>query len=145
MAAAALFEAYSASLGIDLGFQDFEAEVATLPGRYATPSGALLLARDGSREPAGCIALRPLASPGGCEVKRLYVTEAARGLGLGRSLIEAIIAEARRIGYREMRLDTLPHMHGAIALYRQAGFVAVSAYYDTPLAGTIFMGRSLLA
>ncbi|MBX6743420.1 MAG: GNAT family N-acetyltransferase [Acetobacteraceae bacterium] len=142
-AAARLFEAYAASLGVDLAFQGFAAELASLPGSYAPPAGELLLARDPDGEPLGCVALRPMPFEGCCEMKRLYVSPRGRGLGLGRALVEAIIGEAVRIGYREMRLDTLPFMAEAIALYRKTGFVPIEPYYDTPLAGTIFLGRRL--
>lgn len=138
-----LFEAYAASLGIDLAYQDFATELATMPGKYAPPSGELLLARGGQGSPLGCVALRPLAPDGCCEIKRLYVVPEGRGLGLGRALIEAILAAAVRIGNREVRLDTLPDMAQAIALYRKAGFEPIEAYYDTPVAGTRFLGRSL--
>jgi ribosomal protein S18 acetylase RimI-like enzyme len=144
-AAVRLFEAYAASLGIDLGFQDFTTELATLPGAYAPPAGELLLARDRHGKPLGCVGLRPLAPAGCCEMKRLYVAPCARGRGLGQALVAAIIAEALRIGYREMRLDTLPTMTEAIALYRKAGFVPIEPYYDTPVAGTVFLARSLVA
>lgn len=144
-ATAQLFNAYASALGIDLSFQDFAAELANLPGRYAAPAGALLLARDLPGEPLGCVGLRPMAGDGCCEMKRLYVSPRARGLGLGRALVDAIIAEAVRIGYQEMRLDTLPTMAEAIALYRKAGFMPIEPYYATPLAGTIFLGRSLAA
>jgi GNAT superfamily N-acetyltransferase len=138
-----LFEAYAASLGVDLAFQDFAAELASLPGKYAPPAGELLLARDSRGAPLGCVGLRPIAPDGCCEMKRLYVSPRGRGLGLGRALVEAVIGEAVRIGYREMRLDTLPFMAEAVALYRKIGFVPIEPYYDTPLAGTIFLGRSL--
>ena len=144
-AIARLFEAYASALGIDLGFQDFARELAELPGKYAAPAGALLLARDPRGEPLGCVALRPLAAPGCCEMKRLYVSPSARGLGLGRALVEAIVREGTRLGYREMRLDTLPTMTGALRLYREVGFVPIPAYYDTPLAGTVFLSRPLTA
>jgi len=139
-----LFRAYVASLGIDLAYQGFEQELATLPGKYAPPAGALLIAKNLEEEPVGCVALRPLSSEI-CEMKRLYVDPAGRGLGLGRALTEAIIAEAIRIGYREMRLDTLPTLTAAAELYRKTGFVPIPAYYDTPIEGTLFMALSLLS
>ena len=138
-----LFDAYASSLAVDLSYQGFAAERAGLPGAYAAPTGALLLARDTAGEPVGCVALRPMAPEGCCEMKRLYVSPRGRGLGLGRALVEAIVAEAVRLGYREMRLDSLPTMTAAIALYGRAGFVPIPAYYDTPVAGTVFMGRVL--
>jgi len=141
--AAGLFQAYAASLDVDLAYQDFAAELAALPGKYAPPAGALLLARGDAGRPLGCVAMRPLG-PGMCEVKRLYVAPEARGLGLGRELIAAVLAEARRIGYREARLDTLPTMAAAMALYRRAGFVEIAPYYDTPVAGTRFFARTLI-
>ena len=140
-----LFDAYASSLGIDLSYQDFAAELATLPGKYAAPAGELLLARDMTGEPLGCVGLRPIAPPGCCEMKRLYVSPQGRGLGLGRALVDAITGEAVRIGYHEMRLDTLPSMVEAITLYGKAGFVPIKPYYDTPVAGTIFLGRPLTA
>jgi len=140
----ALFKAYEASLGIDLCFQDFDAELASLPGKYAPPSGELLLARDSAGEPVGCVGLRALGTEGGCEMKRLYVSPKGRGLGLGRGLVDAVVDEAKRIGYGEMRLDTLPTMTAAIGLYRASGFETIDAYYETPIADTIFMRRLLV-
>jgi ribosomal protein S18 acetylase RimI-like enzyme len=142
-AARALFQAYAASLPIDLGYQGFATELATLPGAYAAPAGALLLARDREARAIGCVALRALVSLSVCEMKRLYVSPAARGLGLGRALLAAVLAEAERLGYCEIRLDTLPTMVAAIAMYRQAGFVPVAPYYDTAPAGTLFLARRL--
>lgn len=142
-AMAALFEAYAATLPIDLGYQDFAAELAALPGKYAPPAGELLLARDAGGEPLGCVGLRPLALAGACEMKRLFLRPAARGLGLGRALAEAVIGEARRIGYREMRLDTLPTMVSAIALYEQLGFRPIAPYYAPTPEGTIFLALGL--
>lgn len=142
-ATAALFSAYAFSLGIDLAFQGFEAEVADLPGGYAPPWGCLFLARDSFGRAVGCVGVRPIMPDGCCEMKRLYVAPEGRGFGLGRRLVEAVIAEAVRIGYREMRLDTLPTMSGAIALYERTGSRPIAPYYETPLAGTIFLGRSL--
>lgn len=141
--AATLFEAYAASIGIDLSYQDFAGELAGLPGKYAPPVGELLLARGPGGAALGCVALRPLGADGCCEMKRLYVVPAGRGLGLGRALAQAIVGEARRIGYGQMRLDTLPTMGPAIALYRELGFVPVPAYYETPVAGTLFLGLTL--
>ena len=138
-----LFQAYVTSLGIDLAYQDFATEVATMPGKYAPPSGELLLARDAKGEPLGCVGLRSLPHDGCCEMKRLYVSPSGRGLGLGRKLVDAILKEATRIGYREIRLDTLPDMVEALALYRQAGFTPINSYYLTPVVGTKFLSRSL--
>ncbi len=142
-AAAVLFRAYAASLPIDLAFQDFEAELAALPGKYSPPHGALFLARGVGHGALGCVALRPLGEAGICEMKRLYVDPAARGLGLGKALVEAILNEAISLGYLEMRLDTLPSMHGALALYAGFGFAPVKAYYDTPVPDTVFLARRL--
>ncbi len=142
-ATAQLLEAYAASLDVDLGYQDFAGEMAALPGAYTPPGGELLLARSLDGEPLGCVGLRPVAPAGCCEMKRLYVAPRARGLGLGRALMTAIIEAAERIGYREMRLDTLPTMAQAISLYRAAGFEPIAPYYSTPVAGTHFLARPL--
>ncbi|WP_376092329.1 GNAT family N-acetyltransferase [Roseomonas sp. CCTCC AB2023176] len=138
-----LFEAYAGSLGVDLAYQGFAEELAGLPGKYAAPEGAMLVARDAGNAAIGCVALRGMAEPGCCEMKRLYVTPAGRGRGLGRALVEAVCAAAVRAGYREIRLDTLPDMTEAQALYARLGFVEVAPYYDTPVAGTRFMARRL--
>ncbi len=137
-----LFLEYAASLGFSLCFQNFEQEVAELPGKYAPPSGRLLLAmRD--EQAVGCVALRALADEL-CEMKRLYVRPAARGTGLGRQLVERIIAEARAIGYRRMRLDTIQGlMDRAIALYRQFGFRETEPYYSSPNPHTLFLELDL--
>jgi len=138
-----LFNAYASSLGIDLAYQDFATEVATLPGKYAVPTGELLLARANHGEPLGCVGLRPIEPDGCCEMKRLYVSPKARALGLGRALVAAIIGKAIQMGYREMRLDTLPTMTEAISLYKKAGFAPIDPYYETPIAGTLFLARPL--
>jgi putative acetyltransferase len=138
----ALFEAYQASLGVDLCFQGFDRELAGLPGDYAPPSGRLLLARDGEGRPAGCIALRGLDTET-CEMKRLYVTSEHRGRGLGRALAEAVMVEARAIGYRRMCLDTLPQMTEAAALYASLGFREVEPYTVNPVGGARFLGLEL--
>ena len=140
---ARLFAAYERHIGVDLSYQGFADEVSTLPGKYAPPLGQLLIARDRAGRAIGCVALRPMSDARYCEMKRLFVAPAARGLGLGRALMEAIVSEAARLGYRAVRLDTLPTMTAAIAMYRAAGFEPIAPYYDTAPAGTIFLGRTI--
>jgi ribosomal protein S18 acetylase RimI-like enzyme len=139
----ALFETYAASLGINLSYQNFVAEMVAMPGKYAPPNGELLLARDAGGKAISCVGLRPLPADGVCEMKRLYVSPEGRGLGLGRALAEAVVDEARRISYREMLLDTLPSLTAAIGLYERMGFQPIPAYYDTPIAGTLFFRLAL--
>jgi putative acetyltransferase len=141
-AAKALFLEYAGSLGYSLCFQGFDAELAGLPGRYAPPSGELLLAHV-EGDLAGCIALRGLDEAGVCEMKRLFVRDRFRGLGLGRKLAERVIDEARRIGYAKMRLDTLPTMVRAIPMYRKLGFTEISPYTVNPVEGALFLEKSL--
>jgi ribosomal protein S18 acetylase RimI-like enzyme len=139
-----LFKEYENWLGINLCFQNFEKELAELPGDYAPPQGQLLLAMDDGRI-AGCIALRKIGD-GICEMKRLFVRSEFRGKGLGRKLVEAIISEARKIGYERMRLDTLPgKMDQAIALYRSLGFTEIEPYYQNPVPGAKFMEFELVS
>jgi ribosomal protein S18 acetylase RimI-like enzyme len=141
-----LLRAYERGLGISLCFQDFESELAGLPGDYAPPDGALILARGGGGELVGVVALRALDRAGGiCEMKRLYVAPAGRGQGLGRRLAGAVIGEARRLGYRAMRLDTLPSMREAQGLYERLRFRDIANYNGNPVAGTRFLEKDLEA
>jgi GNAT superfamily N-acetyltransferase len=138
----ALFLSYARSLPVDLAYQHFESELATLPGQYVLPRGALILARRHECG-LGCVALRALPASGCCEMKRLFVVEHARGLGLGRALVDAVMEEARLRGYIAMHLDTLPTMSAAIRMYEQAGFTRTAPYYSPTPAGTVFMSRRL--
>ena len=142
-AVAELFRAYGASLDVDLGYQGFEEEVAGLPGKYAPPAGELLIARAKDGSVLGCVALRPMDEAGCAEMKRLFVLPTGRGTGLGRALVEAIVAQAAALGYGEIRLDSLPSMTDAIALYRKCGFEPMPPYYETPVMGTVFLQRRL--
>ena len=137
-----LLRAYADALEFDLGFQDFEKELETLPGDYAPPEGALLLAR-WEGEPAGCVALRKLAGET-CEMKRLYVKPHFRSMGIGKALVDHIIRTARRRGYVCMRLDTVPSMARARALYTAEGFTPIAPYRFNPIAGAAFMELQLL-
>lgn len=142
-AAAALFANCAAGLGVDLSFQGFAAELAGLPGAYAPPAGELLLARGAEGTALGCVALRSLDADHICEMKRLYVRPAGRSRGVGRRLVAAIIAAAEQRRYAEMRLDSLPGMTEAIALYRRFGFAEIPAYCYNPVAGTLYLARPL--
>jgi putative acetyltransferase len=137
-----LFLEYAQSLGFSLCFQNFDKELAGLPGDYTPPEGRLLLAEyDGQL--AGCVALHKL-DPGICEMKRLYLRPPFRGKGLGRVIAERMIAEARLIGYESMRLDTVePVMRDAVAMYRRLGFKEIAPYCANPIAGAMYLELAL--
>jgi GNAT superfamily N-acetyltransferase len=132
---------YEASLGISLCFQGFEKELAELPGEYAPPGGRLLLALDADQA-TGCVALRRIDDET-CEMKRLYLRPAFRGRGTGRLLAVAIISEARTVGYKKMRLDTIPSMREAMALYESLGFKHIQPYRYNPIEGAVFVELEL--
>jgi ribosomal protein S18 acetylase RimI-like enzyme len=136
-----LFEEYAASLEISLDFQDFDNELANLPGSYVPPAGCLLIAF-WQGQAAGCVALQKIRN-GICEMKRLYIRPPLRGLKIGRALAEAVIKKAREIGYARMRLDTLPSMERATTLYAALGFRQIEPYRYNPIEGTAFMELKL--
>ena len=136
-----LFSAYASSIGIDLTFQDFDRELAALPGEYTPPSGCILLAKE-ETEVVGCVALRRVSGDV-CEMKRLYVKPAFREKSIGRKLSESVIGEARARGYRIMKLDTLPSMREALRLYESLGFRKIAPYRLNPVRGAVFMQLDL--
>jgi GNAT superfamily N-acetyltransferase len=136
-----LFREYQAYLNVDLCFQSFEQELATLPGKYAPPSGSLLLALEDG-EPTGCVAVRPLKGTL-CEMKRLYVRPGFRGSGLGRRLGERVVREAASLGYAAMRLDTLRRLEAARDLYESMGFREINAYCENPLEDVVYLELDL--
>ncbi|WP_239027157.1 GNAT family N-acetyltransferase [Ramlibacter algicola] len=144
-AARQIIQEYADGLGVDLDFQDIDAELDGLPGEYAEPRGALVLARV-EGQVAGCVALRPLDTSdyaNAAEMKRLYVRPAYRGLGLGRQLAEAALDAARRAGYACVLLDTLDDMESARALYEDLGFEPIDPYYHNPIAGAHYLKVAL--
>jgi ribosomal protein S18 acetylase RimI-like enzyme len=138
-----LFREYVAWLGVDLTFQNFDGEVASLPGKYAPPGGELFLARRDDGHLLGCIGIRPFDRPGACEVKRLYVRKEARGSGLGRALASATIDFAAAAGYREILLDTLPAMIPAVSMYRSLGFEQTPPYWNNIIPGAMYFRKLL--
>lgn len=137
------FRNYAAWLGVDLSYQNFDQEMASLPGAYSAPQGRLFFAEIDGR-PAGCVGVRPLPdSEGVCEMKRLYVSPEARGQGVGARLAVAAIKAAKDIGYRKLMIDTLPNMRMAVKLYRELGFTEAPNYYQTPIEGTMFLALDL--
>jgi ribosomal protein S18 acetylase RimI-like enzyme len=142
ISAAALLRAYAKALPVDLAPQGFSQELDSLPGVYAPPQGELLLAKRGDHV-LGCIALKPLDPPHVAEIKRLFVRPQARGKGIAKALVEAVIATAKGLGYDEIKLDTLPDMTDAIALYKANGFVPIAAYGSHPYPGLVTLGKKL--
>lgn len=143
-AARRLFREYVAELDVNLDFQDVEQELANLPGPYAAPNGAILLAEtESADEPVGVVAVQPLDENGACEMKRLYVRPDYRNQGVGQALGDAILDVARDLDYTTMRLDTLASMTAARALYRSLGFEECPPYYHNPLDDAVYMERSL--
>lgn len=138
-----LFLEYEAELGIDLCFQGFRKEVDTLPGAYAAPEGALLVAFDLEGLALGCVALRPAVGTHDCEMKRLYLRRGARGRGAGRTLVTRLIEVAEELGYSGIRLDTLPTMAAAQSIYRSLGFEEIGPYTFNPVERTVFMRKPL--
>jgi len=140
----ALIREYAHWINVDLCFQEIDAEIDGLPGKYAAGRGGVLLLARLGEEAAGCVALRAL-EPGVCEMKRLWVREPYRGSGLGERLARAVLGRAAALGYERIRLDTLAHMERAQRLYAQLGFREIPPYYDNPLAGTVYLEKSLNA
>lgn len=136
-----LFIEYQEWLGVDLCFQGFAEELTELPGAYARPSGNLFLAFF-DHEPVGCAGVRAIDSVA-CEMKRLFVREAARGQGIGHCLARRVLREGQKLGYQVLRLDTLDHMGAALRLYELMGFSRIPAYYDNPIEGAVFMEKRL--
>lgn len=137
-----LFREYETELEEDLCFQSFEAELKNPLQKYGAPQGVLYMAK-WKNEVAGCIALMRLAEPGVCEMKRLYVRPAFRKHKIGKALVDQLIADAKRLGYTKMKLDTLQKLQPAIQLYQQFGFIETTAYYHNPLASVVYMERQL--
>jgi len=142
ISAAALFRAYAKSLPVDLGAQGFSQELDSLPRLYGPPGGELLLAKRGDHV-LGCIALKALEPPRIAGIKRLFVRPQARKLGVGKALVAAVIAAAGKLGYGEIKLDTLPQMEAAIALYKSNGFAPIPPYGSHPYPGLVTLGLSL--
>lgn len=137
-----LFYEYTKWLDMDLSFQNYAEEMAGMPGKYAPPHGELFLARNVEGEAVGCIALRPLSEEA-CEMKRLWVRDSAKGSGLGKALAATAIETGKALGYRRIRLDTLPRMVAALKLYRSLGFSDIEAYYTSPIADMHFLELDL--
>ena len=141
--ARALFREYADWLGVDLGFQGFEQELASLPGKYTPPAGCMVVAVTDDGTALGCVAVRPMDQPGVCEMKRLWTRPAARGQGLGTRLARYAMDRARDAGYTLMRLDTLASMTLAVRLYEGLGFERIPPYYHNPLPDVVYLQRRL--
>jgi GNAT superfamily N-acetyltransferase len=138
-----LFSDYWAALNVDICFQNFGAELENLPSKYAPPTGALFLARNEAGMAIGCIALRATEKEGCCEMKRLYIAPEGRGNGLGRKLVRTVMDEARKLGYDEMRLDTLPILEPAITLYKSEGFAECEPFGEPDKVKVLYFSRRL--
>lgn len=138
-----LFREYDASLDVDLSVQGIEAEIAAIPGKYAAPAGALLVAETDDQIIVGVVAVRPFGNAGAAELKRLYVAQRGRGTGQGRALVSAAIAFARSAGYSELLLDTLPSMKAGLKLYHDLGFRECPPYWNSTLPGVRYFGLAL--
>lgn len=137
-----LFQEYAASLHFNLCFQGFEAELASMKIQYAAPKGALLLAENAAGEPIGCVAVRHWKDAT-AELKRMYLREEARGQGLAQRLLDSALETARGLGYQAIRLDTMPDMQAAIALYRKNGFYDIAPYRENPDSGAVYLEKTL--
>lgn len=138
----ALFQEYAASLNFKLCFQGFEAELASMKTQYAAPAGALLLAENTAGEPVGCVAVRQWKDAT-AELKRMYLRKEARGQGLAQRLLDTALETARHLGYQTIRLDTMPDMQVAIALYRKNGFYDIAPYRENPDSGAVYLEKKL--
>ncbi|UIJ72644.1 GNAT family N-acetyltransferase [Aurantimonas sp. HBX-1] len=137
-----LVEEYTTWLGVDLHFQDHQAEIDNLQIKYAPPEGAMFVAMD-SAEPAGCCGFVRFGSDGACELKRLYVRPSSRGLGLAADLVQRVINKAQMSGYKLILLDTLPSMTGAVTLYKKCEFTEIAPYYNNPVPNAVFYEKKL--
>jgi len=130
-----LFKEYASQIGVDLEFQDFNKEIENIESQYSRPKGILFVARNDKNAPLGCFAIRELKARI-CELKRMYLKKEARGLGIGRKMLDESIEIGKELGYKKMRLDTLPEMHAAITLYQKAGFYEIAPYRFNPIKGS---------
>ena len=137
-----LFKAYARELDIDLEFQDFDNELKNIRSQYSRPQGVIILVLKNEKEAVGCVAVRKFKGDI-CELKRMYLGKAARGLGAGKALLKKVVAAGRELGYSKMRLDTLPSMQKAIRLYESEGFYNIASYRFNPVSGTRYYEKDL--